>query len=102
MHTPVYRPQRENHITSSPLQARLAGDNLTCLAKARFENQLIGANRALIYYAAQLAKNDLLSTLLPEKIQKAKWLKPKMTYDKATRRSMTGAEVAEQAANKAE
>jgi ribosomal 50S subunit-recycling heat shock protein len=98
----VYTSQRANNITSSTLQARLAGDNLKGLAKARFESQLVKTNRALVNYAAQLAEDDLLPTRLPEKIQKAKWLKPKKTHDKATRRSMTGAEVAEQAANKAE
>jgi hypothetical protein len=49
--TPAYTSQRANDITSSTLQARLAGDNLTGLAKARFENQLIKTNRALVNYA---------------------------------------------------
>jgi hypothetical protein len=98
----AYTSQRANDITSSTLQARLAGDSLTGLAKARFESQLVKTNRALVNYAGQLAQDDLLPTRLPEKIQKARWLKPKKTHDRASRRSMTGAEAAEQAANKAE
>ena len=47
-------------------------------------------------------QDNLLPTRLPEKIQKARWLKPKKTYDRASKRSMTGTEAAEQAANKAE
>jgi hypothetical protein len=43
-----------------------------------------------------------LPTRLPEKIQKQRWLKPKKTHDKASKRSMTGAEAAEQAADRAE
>ena len=93
---------KANDITSSTLQARLAGDNLTGLAKARFESQLVKTNKALVNYAGQLAQDDLLPTHLPEKIQKARWLKPKKTYDQALKRSITDAEAAEQAANKAE
>ena len=98
----AYISQRVNDITSSTLNARLAGDNLTGLAKVRFESQLVKTNRALVDYAGQLAQDDLLPTRLPEKIQKARWLKPKKTHDRASRRSITGAEAAEQAANKAE
>jgi hypothetical protein len=96
----AYTSQRINDITSSTLNARLVGDNLTDLAKARFESQLIKTNRALVDYAGQLTQNDLLPTRLPEKIQKARWLKSKKTQ--ASRRSMTGAEAAEQTANRAE
>jgi hypothetical protein len=49
---------------------------------------------ALVDYAGQLAQDGLLPTRLPEKIQKQRWLKPKKTYDKASKRSMTGAEAA--------
>jgi hypothetical protein len=49
-----------------------------------------------------LAQNDLLLIRLSEKIQKARWLKPKKTHDRASKRSMTGVEAAEQAANKTE
>ena len=93
---------KANNITSLILQARLAGDNLTGLTKARFESQLVKTNKALVDYASQLAQNDLLPTRLLEKIQKARWLKPKKTHDWASRRSMTGAEAAKQAANKVE
>jgi hypothetical protein len=98
----TYTSQKANDITSSMLEARLAGDNLTGLAKTRFESQLVKTNRALINYADQLAQDDLLPTRLPDKIQKARWLKPKKTHGQASRRSMTGAEAAEQAANRAE
>ena len=47
----AYTSQSVNDITSSTLSARLAGDNLTGFAKARFENQLVRTNRALIDYA---------------------------------------------------
>jgi hypothetical protein len=66
----AYDSRRASDITSSTLQARLAGDALTALAKARFESQLIKTNRALVDYAGQLAQDDLLPTRLPEKIQK--------------------------------
>jgi hypothetical protein len=39
---------------------------------------------------------------LPEKKQKQRWLKPKKTNDKAFKRSITGVEAAEQAADRAE
>ena|SRR2546423_12719260 len=80
----------------------MAGSGLTGLAKARWESQLIKTNRALADYAGQLAQDDLLPTRLPDKVQKVKWLKPKESHDKASKRSMTGAEAAEQAADKAE
>src|ERR1700733_7502514 len=54
-------------------------------------------NRALLDYAGQLAHNDLLPTSLPEKTQKARWLKPKKTHDRVTKRSATSAEAAEKA-----
>jgi hypothetical protein len=57
---------------------------------------------SLVDYAGLLAQDGLLPTRLPEKIQKQRWLKPKKTHDKASKRSMTGAEAAEQAADKAE
>jgi hypothetical protein len=80
----------------------MAGSGLTGLVKARWESQLIKTNRALADYAGQLAQDDLLLTRLPDKIQKVKWLKPKKSHDKASKRLMTGAEAAEQAADKAE
>jgi hypothetical protein len=80
----------------------MVGSELTGLAKARWESQLIKTNRALADYAGQLAQDDLLPTRLPDKIQKAKWLKPKKSHDKVSKRSMTGAEAAEQTADKAE
>jgi hypothetical protein len=80
----------------------MAGNELTGLTKARWESQLIKTNRALADYAGQLAQDDLLPTRLPDKVQKAKWLKPKKSHDKASKRSMTGAEAAEQAADKVE
>jgi hypothetical protein len=61
---------------------------LTGLAKARFDSQL--------------AQDDLLLTRLPDKTQKPKWAKPRKTYGKASARSLTGAEAAEKAVDKAE
>ena len=72
------------------------------LAKARFESQLVKTNRALVNYAGQLAQDDLLPTRLPDKVQKPKWAKPRKIYGKASARSLTGAEAAEKAADKAE
>jgi len=80
----------------------MASSGLTGLAKARWESQLIKTNRALVDYAGQLAQDDLLSTRLPDKVQKTKRLKPKKSHDKASKGSMTGAEAAEQEVNKAE
>ena len=53
-------------------------------------------------FVEQVTRDDLLPTRLPDKVQKAKWLKPIKAHDRASRRSMTGAEAAEQAADKAE
>jgi hypothetical protein len=97
-----YNSQRGNEITSSTLQARIAGDKLTGLAKTRFESQLVKTNRALVDYAGQLARDDLLPTRLPDKVQKPKWAKPRKTHGKASARSYTGAEAAELAADQAE
>jgi len=97
-----YSSQRANEITSSTLQARITGNKLTGLAKVRFDSQLVKTNRALISYAGQLAQDNLLPIHLPDKIQKPKWAKPKKIYDKASARSLTGAEAVEKAADKAE
>jgi hypothetical protein len=80
----------------------MAGSGLTGLAKARWESQLIKTDRALADYAGQLAQDDLLLTRLPDKVQKAKWLKPKKSHDKVSKRLMTGTKAAERAADKAE
>jgi hypothetical protein len=55
-----------------------------------------------VEFVEQVARDDLLSTRLPDKMQKVKWLKPIKAHDRAFRRSMTGAEAAKQAADKAE
>jgi hypothetical protein len=49
-----------------------------------------------------VAQDDLLLTRLLDKIKKPSWVKPKKLHDKASKRLMTGAEAAEQAADKAE
>ena len=67
-----YNSQRGNEITSFTLQARIAGDKLTGLAKVRFESQLVKTNRALVDCAGPLAQDDLLPTRLPDKAQKPK------------------------------
>src|SRR5438876_12006325 len=72
------------------------------LVKARFDNQLIKTNKALLDFAGQVAEDDLLPTRLPDKIKKPKWAKPRKSYGKASARSFTGAEAAEIAANQAE
>ena len=50
------------NITASGLQVLRARDNLTGLAKARFESQLVKTNNALLQFAGQIAENDLLPT----------------------------------------
>jgi hypothetical protein len=40
----------------------IARENLTGLAKARFESQLVKTNNALLQFAGQIAENDLLPT----------------------------------------
>jgi hypothetical protein len=47
-------------------------EGLTGLAKARFEEQLVKTNRALLGFAEQIMNEDLLTTRLPDKIQKPK------------------------------
>ena len=47
-----------------------AQDTLIGLAKARFEAQLVKANRALLDFAGQVAQDDLLPTRLPDKVKK--------------------------------
>jgi hypothetical protein len=77
-------------------------EGLTGLAKARFENQLIKTNKALLDFAEQVAEDDLLPTRLPDKVKKPKWAKPRKTHGKASARAYTWAEAAEIAANRAE
>jgi hypothetical protein len=45
-----------------------ARDSLSGLIKARFDNQLVKTNKALIEFAEQVIKDDLLSTRLPDKV----------------------------------
>jgi hypothetical protein len=94
--------QRLNDLTASGLQVLTARDNLTGLAKARFDNQLFQTNKALLEFADQVAQDDLLPTRLPNKIKKPKWAKPRKAHSKASGRSYTGTEAAEIAADKAE
>jgi hypothetical protein len=42
------------------------------LAKARFEEQLVKINRALLGFAGQIIDEDLLLIRLPDKVQKPK------------------------------
>jgi hypothetical protein len=93
-----------NVLTTSPtgLQVLTARDTLTGLAKARFDNQLLKTNKALLEFADQVAQDDLLPTRLPDKVKKPKWAKPRKPHDKASARAFTGAEAAELAADKAE
>ena len=60
-------------VTASGLQVLRARDNLTGLAKARFESQLVKTNNALLQFAGQVAEDDLLPTRLPDKVKKPKW-----------------------------
>ena len=94
--------QRLNNITASSLQVLRARDNLTGLAKARFESQLVKTNNALLEFAGQVAEDDLLPTRLPDKAKKPKWAKPRKPHGKASAWSFTGAVAAEIAADKAE
>jgi hypothetical protein len=74
----------------------------TGLAKARFDNQLFKANKALLESGDRVTKHNLLSTRLPEKVKKPKWAKPRMPHGKVSGRSFTGAEATETAADKTE
>jgi hypothetical protein len=79
-----------------------ARDNLTGLAKARFDSQLRKTNKALLEFADQVAQDDLLPTRLLDKVKKPKWAKPRKPHGKASARAFTGAEAAEIAADKTE
>jgi hypothetical protein len=98
----VYTSQRLNNITATGLQVLSARDNLTGLAKARFDSQLIKTNKALLQFAGQITNDDLLLTRLPDKVKKPKWAKPRKSHGQASARSYTGAEAAEIAVNRAE
>jgi hypothetical protein len=94
--------QRLNDITATGLQVLTARDGLTGLARARFDNQLVKTNKALLGFAGQVAQDDLLPTRLPDKVNKPKWAKPRKPHGKASARSYTRAEAAELAADQAE
>jgi hypothetical protein len=81
------------------MQAR---EGLTGLAKARFEEQLMKTNKALLSFAQQVTDEDLLPTRLPDKVQKPKWAKPVKTHGKASARSLIGSEATEREADRAE
>ena len=78
-----------------------AREGFTGLAKARFEEQLVKTNRALLSFAEQIRDEDLLPKRLPDKIQKPKWAKPIKAHGKASARSLTGSKAAEKEADKA-
>jgi hypothetical protein len=94
----MYLSQRLNDITATGLQVLNARDDLTGLAKARFDAQLVKTSKALL----EFAKDDLLPTRLSDKVQKPKWAKLRKTYGKPSARSYMGAEAAELAADQAE
>jgi hypothetical protein len=79
-----------------------AREGFTGLAKARFDNQLLKTNKALLEFADKVAQDDLLPTRLPDKVKKPKWAKPRKIYGKASARSHTGAEAAEITSNRAQ
>ena len=64
-----------------------ARDTLTGLAKARFDNQLLKTNKALLEFADQIAQDDLLPTRLSDKVKKPKWAKPRKPHGKAEKSS---------------
>jgi hypothetical protein len=68
---PSHTSQRLNNITTSGVQALDTRDNLTGLAKARFDSQRIKTNKALLDFARQVADDDLLPTRLPDGVKKA-------------------------------
>jgi hypothetical protein len=78
-----------------------AKDALTGLAKARFDNQLLKTNKALLEFADQVAQDGLLPTRLSN-VKKPKWVKLRKPHGKASARSFTGAEAAEITTDKAE
>jgi hypothetical protein len=53
--------QRLNDLTATGLRVLTARDTLTGLAKARFDNQLLKTNKALLEFADQVAQDDLLA-----------------------------------------
>ena len=59
-------------LTATGLQVLTARDALTGLAKARFDNQLLKTNKALLEFADQVAQDDLLPTRLPDRVKKPK------------------------------
>ena len=77
-------------------------DTLTGLTEARFDNQLLKTNKALLEFADQVAQDNLLFTRLPDKIKKPKWAKSRKPHGKASARAFTEAEAAEITADKAE
>jgi hypothetical protein len=64
--------QRLNDLTATGLQVLTARDALTGLAKAKFDNQLLKTNKALLEFADQVAQDDLLPTRLPDRVKKPK------------------------------
>lgn len=50
------------------LEVLIARDGLRGLVRARFDNQLIKTNQALLDFAGEVAKDDLLPTRLPDKV----------------------------------
>jgi hypothetical protein len=74
-------------------------EGFTGLAKARFEEQLVETNRALLGFAGENMDEDLLPIRLPDKIQKPKWTKLIKAHGKASARSLTGPEAAEKDAD---
>jgi hypothetical protein len=74
-------------------------EGFTGLAKARFEEQLVETNRALLGFAGESMDEDLFLIRLPDKIQKPKWAKLIKAHGKASARSLTGPEAAEKDAD---
>jgi hypothetical protein len=79
-----------------------AREGLIGLAKARFDNQLLKTNKALLEFVDKVAQDDFLFTRLPDKVKKLKWAKPRKIYGKTSVRLYTGAEAAEITANRAQ
>jgi hypothetical protein len=107
---PLYQVQRIEHLneprwndlTSSGLAVLTARDMLTNpLARAQYDHEVLRRNRELLTTAQALQARSI-PTLLPDKVEKSKWLKPKKDHDSTTARSLTGTEIAEKLADKAE
>ena len=97
---PYLSPTR-NEMTVLGLQVLNARNSLTGYARQRYENVAAQAQRGLVEFAQELDQDDL-HIRMPDVVQKSSWRRQLKSHDKAKKRLMTGAEIAEKDANKRE